>query len=205
MDAWSLTSSRYGRRSPAASAMTFTRSIRRTGAPFANVCRSRYPNSVLGPLLRAKSNSTSLQLCCRMCKSHSVVVIKTCAQIEYWSLLIKSGDRFRTLWLAKIGQRRSFGWILNNGRRRRILLQTKCGDVQAVYAFLDSTSSVFDCFSADGLVAQLVHRARPIEGGSVASQCVSCHARPVPLARALASHRLVRAGRRTRCRYMCKV
>ena len=59
--------------------------LQRTGAPFANVCRSCYPNSVLGPLLRANSNSTSLQLCCRMRKSHSVVVKSLRAQLYDWS------------------------------------------------------------------------------------------------------------------------
>ena len=55
-----------------------------------------------------------------------------------------------------IGHLDPFGWIQNIGRRRRILLQTRCGNVRAVCAFLDSTSSMLDCFSADGLVAQLV-------------------------------------------------
>ena len=43
-----------------------------------------------------------------------------------------------------------------------------------ILGFTSSRSMLY----ADGLVAQLVHRVRPIEGG-VASQCVSCLARPV--------------------------
>ena len=43
-----------------------------------------------------------------------------------------------------------------------------------ILGFTSSRSMLY----ADGLVAQLVHRARPIEGG-VASQRVSCFARPV--------------------------
>ena len=57
--------------------------LRRSGAPFASVRRSRYPNSVLGSLLSARCPSTTLQLCCRMRKSHSVVVIKICVQKRY--------------------------------------------------------------------------------------------------------------------------
>ena len=66
--------------------------LRRTGAPFAIVCRGCYPNGALGSLLRAESNSTSLQLCCHMRKSHSVVVITLRARLCNWSLIVKTRE-----------------------------------------------------------------------------------------------------------------
>ena len=109
-----------------------------------------------------------------------------------------SEGRFHEYRLA-IGHLDPFGWIQNIGRRRRILLQTRCGNVRAVCAFLDPMSSIARLLPCRWpLLPSSDHRARPIEGGFVASQCISCHARPVPLAHALASHRLVRAGRSTR-------
>ena len=64
----------FGRRSPAASAQAQTRSFTAYWCLFAIVCRGCYPNGASGSLLRAESKSVSLQLCCRMRKSHSVVV-----------------------------------------------------------------------------------------------------------------------------------
>ena len=125
------------------------------------------------------------------------------ARTNDWSNL---GRTFPTLWLAIIGQNWSLDWVQKNGRnghRRRIFRRPS---VAMCWQYVHFSTSRLPgrLLCADGLVAQLVHRARPIEGG-VASQCVSCHARPVPLAHALASHRLVRVGRSTRCLYMCKV
>ena len=113
-----------------------------------------------------------------MRKSHSVVVITLRARLCNWSLIVKIGRLSPYPLASHIGHHRSFGWIHNNGRRRRILSQTKCGDVQAVYAFLDSTSSVFDCFSADGLVAQLVSPCAAHRGGicGIAMRQLPCSA-----------------------------
>ena len=166
----------FGRRSPLHKCRHRCGHLRRNGAPFAIMRCGCYPNGASGSLLSAEeSKSVSLQLCRRMRKSHSVVVRVSRAQL--WSNL---GWTFPTLWLATNGQNRSLEWVQKNGQnghRRRIFRRPR---VAMCWQYVHSSTSRLPgrLLCADGLVAQLVHRARPIEGG-VASQCVSCHARPV--------------------------
>ena len=96
---------------------------RRTGASFDNVCRSCYPNSVVGAATESKEDYpevfATLLLHAQIAQRRWSSTLAR--KFGYWSLIIESGDRFRKQRLA-IGQRRSFGWIHIIGRRRRILL-----------------------------------------------------------------------------------
>ena len=97
--------------------------------------------------------------------------------------------------VQKIGQ---------HGHRRRIFRRPR---VAMCWQYVHSSTSRLPgrLLCADGLVAQLVHRARPIEGG-VASQCVSCLLGRCSGPRSRTrSHCVVRTGPRTRGRYMSKV